>query len=75
MHIHFVQHEHFEAPGAYLLWAMERQYTVSFSKLYDGDLLPDKVDDIDLLIVMGGPQSPDTTIRKCPHFDAEAEIF
>ncbi|MFE7085383.1 gamma-glutamyl-gamma-aminobutyrate hydrolase family protein [Sphingobacterium spiritivorum] len=75
MHIHFVQHEHFEAPGAYLLWAMERQYTVSFSKLYDGDLLPDKVDDIDLLIVMGGPQSPNTTIRECPHFDAEAEIF
>ncbi|MGJ1196400.1 glutamine amidotransferase-related protein [Sphingobacterium spiritivorum] len=75
MHIHFVQHEHFEAPGAYLLWAMERQYTVSFSKLYDGDLLPDNVDYIDMLIVMGGPQSPDTTIRECPHFDAESEIL
>lgn len=75
MHIHFVQHELFEAPGAYLLWAIERQYTVSFSKLYDGDILPDKVDLIDLLIVMGGPQSPDTSIEECSYFDAKAEIL
>ena len=27
MHIYFIVHEHFEAPGAYLHWAQERGYT------------------------------------------------
>ena len=31
------------------------------------------VDGIDLLVVMGGPQSPATTTAECPHFDAVAE--
>lgn len=74
MNIHFIQHETFEAPGAYLNWAKERNYTISFSKVYEGDILPDSADFIDLLIVMGGPQSPDTTLEECPHFNADAEM-
>lgn len=74
MKIHFVQHEKFEAPGAILNWAMERNYDIGFSKLYAGERLPEAIDEIDLLIIMGGPQSPDTTLNECPHFDAEAEI-
>lgn len=73
MNIHFVQHETFEAPGAYLNWALGRGYNVSFSKVYDGDPLPSDPAEIDLLIVMGGPQDPDTTLEQCPHFDAAAE--
>lgn len=72
MHIHFVQHETFEAPGAYLRWAQQHQYTITFSRVYASEPLPDAVSDIDVLIVMGGPQSPDTT--DCPHFNAAAEI-
>lgn len=74
MHIHFVQHEIFEAPGAILNWAERRGFHITFSKVFDYQPLPDSVEDIDMLIVMGGPQSPDTTIDECPHFNAEAEI-
>ncbi|MDR0749640.1 MAG: type 1 glutamine amidotransferase [Tannerellaceae bacterium] len=74
MNIHFVQHEIFEAPGAYLQWAEERKHKIAFSKVYDNQPLPQSVDDMDMLIVMGGPQSPDTTKEECPHFDAKAEI-
>lgn len=73
MHIHIVQHETFEAPGAYLEWAEQRNYSVSFSKVYEGQALPSTVEHIDLLLVMGGPQSPDTTLAECPHFDSKAE--
>lgn len=74
MNVHFIQHENFEAPGAYLEWAKLRNYTISFSRVFENQPLPDAVGDIDLLIVMGGPQSPDTTKDECPHFDAKAEI-
>ncbi|HMR19834.1 MAG TPA: gamma-glutamyl-gamma-aminobutyrate hydrolase family protein, partial [Sphingobacterium sp.] len=73
MNVHFVQHEVFEAPGAYLTWARDRKYNITFSKVYENQPLPHHIDDIDLLIVMGGPQSPDTTKEECPHFDAQAE--
>lgn len=74
MKVHIIQHEAFEAPGAYLSWAQERNYTISFSKVFEYEPLPETVDDIDVLIVMGGPQSPSTTKEECAHFDAEAEI-
>lgn len=73
MHIHIVQHETFEAPGAYLEWAEQRNYNISFSKVYEGQALPSSVEHIDLLLVMGGPQSPDTTLLDCPHFNSKAE--
>ncbi|GGM23110.1 hypothetical protein GCM10010129_79310 [Streptomyces fumigatiscleroticus] len=74
MHVHFLVHEAFEAPGAYARWALDRGYTVTYSRLYAGERLPPAAGDIDLLIVMGGPQSPATTTAECPHFDAAAEM-
>jgi len=74
MHIHFIVHESFEAPGAYEFWAQSRGYSVSYSRVYQGDPLPASAEGIDFLIVMGGPQSPATTKDECPHFDAAAEI-
>lgn len=74
MKVHFLQYEVFEAPGAYLYWAKQRNYTITFSKVYENQSLPETAENIDLLIVMGGPQSPDTTKEDCPHFDAKAEI-
>jgi GMP synthase (glutamine-hydrolysing) len=73
MHIHFITHEHFEAPGAYETWAKIRRHTISHSRVYESDTLPVKVEDIDFLIVMGGPQDPVTTIEQCPHFNAKGE--
>lgn len=74
MNVHFIQHEIFEAPGAYLNWAKMRNHNITFSKVYENQALPETVENIDLLIVMGGPQSPSTTKEECPHFDAKAEI-
>ncbi|NOI98623.1 type 1 glutamine amidotransferase [Vibrio kanaloae] len=73
MHIHFIIHEHFEAPGAYETWAQTHGYAISYSRVYLGDSLPTSIEDIDLLIVMGGPQNPQTSLKQCHYFDADAE--
>lgn len=74
MRVHFIQHEFFESPGAYLSWAEARGHRISFSRVYKYDPLPVDVDGLDLLIVLGGPQSPDTPLAECGYFDAKAEI-
>lgn len=73
MRVHFIVHESFEAPGAYETWARNRGHNVTFSRVYAGDALPADAENIDFLIVMGGPQDPATTRDQCPHFDAKAE--
>ncbi|QHI96794.1 glutamine amidotransferase [Xylophilus rhododendri] len=73
MNVHFVIHEAFEAPGAYEQWIRERGHRASYSRVYAGDALPASLAQIDMLVVMGGPQSPSTTLAECPHFDAAAE--
>ena len=72
--VHCIVHEAFEAPGAYEVWA-KRGYTISYSRVYEGGVLPDSADDFDLLIVMGGPQRPSTSLDECSHFDAKSEIL
>ncbi|EMM1339228.1 type 1 glutamine amidotransferase [Enterobacter roggenkampii] len=73
MHIHFIIHEHFEAPGAYEIWGKSRGCSLSYTRVYQGDSLPEELGNTDLLIIMGGPQSPATTREECPWFDAQAE--
>lgn len=73
MNIHFVVHEPFETPGAYETWVQSRGYNASYSRVYKYQPLPQSANGIDLLVVMGGPQSPATTQAECPHFDAAAE--
>lgn len=73
MHIHFIIHEHFEAPGAYEIWGKSRGCSLSYTRVYQGDPLPEELENLDLLIIMGGPQSPATTREECPWFDAQAE--
>ncbi|MBO1582517.1 type 1 glutamine amidotransferase [Bacillus sp. XF8] len=74
MRIHFIIHEVFEGPGAFLTWAEMNGHVVSYSRVYEEEQLPYNIEDIDLLIVLGGPQDPSTTKEMCPHFDAAAEI-
>ena len=35
MKVHFVLHETFEVPGAYLKWAQERGHQVTTTKVYE----------------------------------------
>ena len=74
MKVHFVLHETFEVPGAYLKWAQERGHQVTTTKVYENETLPESVDEIDFLIVMGGPQSPDEDREAFPYYDPQAEI-
>lgn len=74
MKLHIIIHESFEAPAAIEIWAKRKNHEITYTRLYDGDTLPKNVDDIDFLIVMGGPQSPATTKDECPYFDASQEI-
>lgn len=74
MKIHFIQHESFETAGVYLTWAKNKQHTISFSRIYKNDPVPLNAENIDLLIVLGGPQSPNSTKEEFPYFDAGMEI-
>lgn len=53
MRIHFIIHEDFEAPGAYETWAKKHRHTITYSRVYLGEPLPQDIEGIDFLIVMG----------------------
>lgn len=56
MRAHYLQHAPFEGLGSIEGWLREAGYGITATQLYSGDLLPD-IDQLDLLIVMGGPMS------------------
>jgi len=74
MKLHIVMHESFEAPAAIKVWAKNKNHQISYTRLYQNEKLPDQTDDFDFLVVMGGPQSPATTVEECPYFNAQREI-
>jgi len=67
-------HESFEAPAAMETWAKSRGYDISYTRLYENDEFPGSPDTFDFLIVMGGPQSPATTLEECSYFNAKKEV-
>jgi len=73
MHIHFIQQEPEVTPGEYLAWAEREGYNVSYTRVWMFEPLPEPGEDIDLLIILGGPQNPGTTKTECPHFDSNAQ--
>jgi GMP synthase (glutamine-hydrolysing) len=73
MKVHFIVHEAYEAPAAIATWAADRGHLTSYSRVYAGDRVPPVADGIDFLVIMGGPQSPGTTLLECPYFDSAAE--
>lgn len=73
MQVHFVVHESYEGPGAFAHWAASRGHDARYSRVYLGERVPGSAAGIDLLVVLGGPQSPETTLDECPHFDSGAE--
>ncbi len=74
MNIHILQHEHFESPAAVESWIKICGHKATYTRFYAFDKLPESIDSIDFLLILGGPQSPSTTIDECPYFDGKAEI-
>lgn len=66
-------HESFESPAAIEIWAKKKGLNITYTRQYLGDTFPEECD-FDFLVVMGGPQSPATTLEECPHYDAKKEI-
>lgn len=74
MKIHILMHESFESPGSIIDWAFENDHTATYTCFYMNEELPSDVSGFDMLVVLGGPQSPDTTQQECEYFNAAAEI-
>jgi GMP synthase (glutamine-hydrolysing) len=69
MRIHCVIHAEFENPGIIETWAKEQGHIILETHTYKGEILP-TADKFDLLIIMGGPQSP-LNIDKWPYLQDE----
>jgi len=54
--VHYFQHVPFEGPGAIGTWATRSGHRLSSTRFCDGDPLP-ALEDVDWLVVMGGPMS------------------
>ncbi len=56
MRVHWLQHVPFEGLGRIEDWLRQKQYEVTGTRFFESDELPDP-QQVDLLIVMGGPMS------------------
>jgi GMP synthase (glutamine-hydrolysing) len=56
MRIHYLQHVSFEGPGSLERWALAKGHTLSATRLYEGEL-PAKLEEIDALVILGGPMN------------------
>ncbi len=73
MRIHFLIHEDFEQPAAIETWALGQKHNLSYTRFYLGEKTPIDIN-FDFLIIMGGPQSPSTSLKECSYFDGKKEI-
>lgn len=56
MRAHYLQHVPFEGLGSIESWLQNAGYEISSTQFFSSEVLPD-VEDIDFLVVMGGPMS------------------
>ena len=56
MKTHYLQHVPFEGLGSIHTWLQSMRADVTVTKFFENPVLPD-VDDLDLLVIMGGPMS------------------
>ena len=73
MRIHFIEHEYYEGPGYFTEWADLNNYQVSFTRVYLHEPLVYEDEAFDVLVILGGPQNPNTSQEECPHFDSRGE--
>ena len=73
MKVHFVLHETFEVPGAYLKWAQERGHQVTTTKVYENETYQSQWMRL-TFDRHGRTQSPDEDREAFPYYDPQAEI-
>ncbi|RMG31688.1 MAG: type 1 glutamine amidotransferase [Gammaproteobacteria bacterium] len=73
MRTHILQHVPYEGPGHIEDWIAEHEYPAGRTRFYAGDPLP-RPDEVDLLIVMGGPMSVHDE-REYPWLKAEKRFL
>ncbi|MCO4292303.1 type 1 glutamine amidotransferase [Solitalea sp. MAHUQ-68] len=73
MKIHYFQHVPFEGLGYIETWINEKGFELSATRFYENDKLPD-IQQIDWLIVMGGPMGVDDE-DQYPWLKAEKEFI
>lgn len=56
MHVHVLQHVPFEGLGSIEEWLLQRNMTISYTRLFESDQFP-PLNGIDLIIALGGPMS------------------
>jgi GMP synthase-like glutamine amidotransferase len=56
MQAHCLQHVPFEGMGAIETWLKSERFSISYTRFYNNDKLPE-INNIDWLIIMGGPMS------------------
>ncbi len=54
MRIHYIQHIHFEGPGAIEDWCQARGHQISGTRIFKNEPLP-ALGEFDFLVIMGGP--------------------
>jgi len=54
MRVHYFQHVSFENPGSIQHWVESRGHSSSTTQFFHDDALP-KIEDVDFLIILGGP--------------------
>lgn len=56
LHAHCIMHVPFEGPGCVEEYLLEKDYSLTFTRIYEKVTFPE-VDDVDFLLIMGGPMS------------------
>jgi GMP synthase-like glutamine amidotransferase len=74
MKIHWLQHVSFEGLGLIEGWLLERGHTLSRTRLFENEPLPQGPDGFDWLIVMGGPMNA-YQHRDYPWLPAEKQLI
>lgn len=72
MKILYVTHASFEQPGSIDTWAKRNNHETTEVRPYAGEQLPE-INEYDMLVVMGGPQSP-IEIEKSPYLKDEIRL-
>lgn len=73
MKLHYIQHVPFENPGSILTWAADHGHTVTATHVYADPHFPE-LEDLDWLIIMGGPMNIDEE-TEYPWLIAEKELI
>jgi GMP synthase (glutamine-hydrolysing) len=73
MRLHYFQHVPFEPPGTIERWASDRGHDLTGTHLYREEAFPE-IDDVDWLIVMGGPMGVGDT-EEYPWLREEARFI